>query len=171
MAQIERVVKSFLLFARPPTPMRTLVDANRIADDAVGLVRPSAVQQGLQVHFDPDSDHPTLLADAEMIHQALVNLLVNAVQATPEGGQIRLSTGTHDGNVLFSVRDTGRGIPADQQHDIFRPFFTTRSTGTGLGLSLTRKIVDQHGGDIRVESEVGVGTTFTLAIPTGPATS
>ncbi len=166
LAQIERAVKSLLMFARPPEPTRTLTDANRIADSAVHLIRPSAVKQGLQVHFDPHSEQPTVLADAEMIRQALVNLLVNAIQATPEGGQIRLSTTTHADKVLFSIRDTGRGIPADQQDAIFRPFFTTRNTGTGLGLSITRKIVQQHGGQIRVESEVGVGTTFTITIPT-----
>jgi len=105
------------------------------------------------------------MADEDMLHRALVNVLMNAVQATPPGGSITVTTRLLDDELLIEVADTGAGIPAGVLEHVFKPFFTTRHTGTGLGLSITREIVQRHGGSIRLESSAAAGTTVTLRLP------
>jgi signal transduction histidine kinase len=119
----------------------------------------------VSIAYRSDPDGEELLADHELIEQALVNLVMNAVQATAPSGHVVVSTHWHDGNVHFRVADNGRGItPADLEH-IFKPFYTTQHSGTGLGLSITRDIVERHGGRIEVETQVGKGSTFTVILP------
>jgi len=108
---------------------------------------------------------PELLLDEEQLRQALVNLLMNAVQATATGGRITLASRHQDGALEIEVRDTGRGITPDDLEHIFKPFFTTRHSGTGLGLSISREIVERHGGRIEVHSAVGRGSSFTIVLP------
>lgn len=129
--------------------------------------------QGIQYRFRPAPHPRVLLIDPEHLYRALTNLVLNAIQAMPRGGVLDLRTGTEpiprrgraEPHFVISVRDTGAGIPADKLGDLFTPFFTTKSRGTGLGLAITHKIVEGHGGQIRVESEVGKGTRFSLALP------
>jgi len=103
----------------------------------------------------------------QQLNQVFMNLLVNAAQAIEKQGEIRIRTWNGDGNIYVSISDTGSGIPEDKINRIFEPFFTTKPVGkgTGLGLSITYDIVKKHNGDIKVESEVGRGTTFTITIP------
>jgi signal transduction histidine kinase len=111
---------------------------------------------------------PTVPADAALLQQALVNVVLNAIEATHAGGEIRVSAAAGDGEVVVRVSDTGAGIPRDQLEQVFKPFFTTRPQGgTGLGLSITREIVERHGGSVRIESVEEVGTTVEIAIPLG----
>jgi signal transduction histidine kinase len=111
------------------------------------------------------------MADPAQLQQILVNLVVNALDATPAGGRVRLTaTASTEGDrptVAIEVSDTGRGIAPELQPRIFEPFFTTKAAGggTGLGLAIARDIVRAHDGDIRVRSEIGVGTTFTVVLP------
>ena len=110
---------------------------------------------------------PNLICNPQQINQVIANLLVNAAQAIEERGHITVNT-THDGDqVLLTVTDTGHGIPAEIRTRIFDPFFTTKDVGkgTGLGLSISYNIVRKHGGEISVESEPGVGTSFTVRLP------
>ncbi len=167
LTRIDNAIRSLLAFARPPAPHRSTTDANRIMESALTLVQPSAEKEGITVRLETEPKLPPLVADAEMLRQALVNLLVNAVQATTGGGVIKVSTAACDGGVRFTVQDTGPGIPPEKLEHIFRPFFTTRHEGTGLGLSISRKIVEQHGGQISVKSELGKGTAFRIEIPLG----
>ena len=104
--------------------------------------------------------------DADLFKQALLNLLLNAQQAMPDGGEITLQAAAADGDgVSLSVIDAGKGMTPEVAAKVFRPFFSTRQGGTGLGLATTRKIIEAHGGAIEVQSEVGRGSKFTLRLP------
>jgi signal transduction histidine kinase len=108
---------------------------------------------------------PALEFDSGQIHQVLLNLLLNAVQACSEGGSVRVEFASDEKTVTVSVSDTGKGIPPAVLPNIFRPFFTTKGDGTGLGLSLARRIVEDHGGRLEATSELGKGSRFTLSLP------
>jgi signal transduction histidine kinase len=103
--------------------------------------------------------------DAEQMTQALLNLLQNALDATPRGGSISLRATEEAGAVVFKINDTGTGIPAESMNRIFDLYFTTKADGTGMGLAITQQIVSQHGGYINVTSEPRKGSTFTIGIP------
>ena len=132
---------------------------------AIRLVRPSAESAGVHIEHSADTALPPLLVDEDLLHQALVNLLMNAIEATPPGGRVLVSTHNEGDECRLIISDTGRGIPEKDLDHIFKPFFTTRHTGTGLGLSITRDIVERHGGHLTLDSEVGVGTTATIHLP------
>ena len=107
----------------------------------------------------------TALADPDLLRPVLLNLIRNAVQAMPEGGTLTLTIGSADAAVRVAIADTGVGIPPAAREEIFRPFYTTRTRGTGLGLAVARGLVTAMGGSLSVESEVGRGTTFTVELP------
>jgi PAS domain S-box-containing protein len=140
-------------------------------DNAVTLVRERASRHGIALHVDVDSRLGEVVGDERKIKQVLLNLLSNAVKFTPEGGRISLKAGLTDGSVEISVTDTGIGIAPEDQGAIFEEFrqvggdYTRKLEGTGLGLTLTKKFVELHGGRIWVESEVGRGSTFTFTLP------
>lgn len=165
LSRIGTAVHDLLSFARPATPTLAPVDANHVVRRAARLVQPAADRADVLIDLRLPPSLPELHADEELICQALVNLLMNAVQASARGGHITLSTGEHDGHVEIRVADTGHGIPPQELQQIFKPFYTTRHTGTGLGLPITREIVERHGGRIEVESRVGMGSAFTLLLP------
>jgi len=104
-------------------------------------------------------------ANAADLRRVFTNLIVNAIQAMPEGGQLTLHCEEHGGRVHARVQDTGSGIPSEQQKKIFLPYFTTKATGTGLGLSTAQRMLLAHGGDISFHSEPGKGSTFTVDLP------
>lgn len=165
VSRIGTAVHDLLAFARPATPSLAAADANHIVRRAVRLVQPAAERAGVLVDLRIDPSVPELRADEELLCQALVNLLMNAVQATARGGHITVGVREDRGRVEFRISDTGHGIPSEELEHIFKPFFTTRHTGTGLGLSITREIVERHGGRIEVVSQVGKGSTFTVLLP------
>jgi signal transduction histidine kinase len=113
---------------------------------------------------------PGVQARAVELREALINLVLNAVDAMPKGGSITLETRRDGGWAVLAVTDTGIGIPADVRRRIFEPFFTTKDSGTGLGLSIVSGIISSYGGTIDVDSERGVGTTFTIRLPAAPRT-
>lgn len=156
--------------------MRT-VQINEIVPGVLGLVQP-LIREDILVKADLLDGIPPIHADPSQIEQVLVNLIVNALDAMPEGGELKISTGVDDSaealtsdaglqSVFISVADTGTGIPEDLQSSIFEPFFTTKpeGQGTGLGLSSAYGIMRQHKGDIRVQSAAGAGATFVVSFP------
>ncbi len=167
LQRMEAAVRDLLSFARPAQPALAPLAPGRVAERAARLVQPAAEHAGVRLDVDCGEGLPELSGDEEMLRQALVNLLMNAVQATPAGGEVRLSTRAADGALEYRVADTGRGIASDTLPHVFRPFFTTRHSGTGLGLSITHEIVERHGGNIRVESALGRGSTFIVRLPLG----
>ena len=170
LKQVERLnktVRDFLSFARPVEPQRLRHDLNEVVKKALFLIRKQAENQKVEIKEEYSSQLPAVLIDAEQIQQVLLNILLNAVQAVPQGGQITVVTSGSEKSrfINVKVRDTGKGIPPENLKKIFEPFFTTKHQGTGLGLSICRRIVEKHGGKILVESEVGKGTTFTVTLP------
>jgi signal transduction histidine kinase len=173
LARVDGVVRQLLNFARPKAPVLARVDLRALLDDAVMFTRPKAASQGATLEVQSRSETLDVLADADMVRQVIVNLLINALQATdglPEA-RIVLSTGLRDEHASCSVQDNGPGVPADQADAVFRPFMTTKPRGTGLGLATSRRLVELQGGRLWVENpgEAGACFTFTLPVFTGHA--
>ena len=163
--RIEDAVRDLLAFARPPSPTLTQTDVNEVVRRALILVEPIAQKAGVAVDTRLAEAVPELQLDTELVRQAVVNLAVNAVQVSPPGEEVRVTTRVDEGGVAIEVRDTGPGIEDDVLRQLFKPFFTTRHSGTGLGLPITRGIVERHGGRLEVETHLGVGTAFTIVLP------
>ena len=166
IARIERIVNQLLAFARPAPLMIEQVSLHEIIDGAVRLVGPQASRLGVSVRMALRADQDFIAADKDRLQQVLLNLILNALQASTRGGWVELVTemepGTpeHDGFVRLDVRDNGSGIDPELLPHIFDPFFTTKSEGTGLGLSVSYNIVAEHKGRLEVSSEQGKGTCF-----------
>jgi len=168
-----RIVRNFLALARQQAPERTRVGLNQLVQDSVELVAYELRTDNIQVVFDLADDLPILWADQHQLQQVLVNIVTNAHHAlrkSPSAERmISITTRSERARaqVRLEISDTGSGIPADIQAKIFEPFFTTKPVGqgTGLGLSLCRGIVEEHGGTIGVQSEPGRGTTFQIMLP------
>jgi len=159
------IVNDVLSFARQPEPDRRRVAAAEVLRRAVDAHRPAIEAAGVGVALDADPD-AALDADPEMLHQAVLNLVRNAVQAMSEaaGGRSMSLSARRDGeSVTLAVRDAGPGIDADAVDRIFNPFFTTRNTGTGLGLAIVHRIVEVHGGTVTVFNDGGA--VFELTLP------
>ena len=137
-------------------------------DESVQLVQKPLAADNVQIFAELDRTLPPILGDASAIHQVLMNLLTNAREAMPGGGQIHLHTepAERPGWIRLRVTDTGVGIATDELSKIFDPFFTTKRTGTGLGLSVSYGIIQEHGGTMDVKSQPGAGTTFLIGFPT-----
>ena len=165
LKRIETAVRDLLSYARPPELRISATSPNEVVERALTLVEPGAGSRGVQIERAFQTDLPALAADAEMLGQAVVNLLLNAVEFSPSGESVRVVTEGDAREVRISVSDRGPGIAQEVLSQLFKPFFTTRHTGTGLGLPITRGIVERHGGRITVESQPGRGTEFTLHLP------
>ncbi len=168
----KKIIGALLEFSRARPPEKRLTDLNALAEKAAELVghQMKLKQIGLSLRLQPQI--PALLADDGQIRQVLIALLMNALDATPAGGHVSLETQHEgDGTVVLTVADDGAGIPPEHLDKIFSPFFTTKPVGqgTGLGLAICHGIVASHGGEIRVDSEVGRGTRMALALPVGDA--
>jgi len=161
------IIKKLLLFARQTPTFRGPVHINDVVLGAIDLFRHHFEKEGIELVCVPCPEMPVLTADAGQLTQVLVNLVVNAVQAMPEGGKLTVRTHTQDGNVVCIVEDTGVGMTEEVQDRLFVPFFTTKEVnqGTGLGLPVVHGIVTSHGGTIAVRSTPGQGTTFTVRLP------
>ena len=162
-----KIVTSLLDFARQTKPQKKMTDINPVVAETVLLTQKQAAFKDIVVQSEMADKIPELMCDKGQIEQALINLILNAVEATDEGGTITVATSWDDANqmALISVADTGQGIEEDKIDHIFEPFFTTKESGTGLGLSITHGIIEQHGGTINVTSSLGKGTRFSIHLP------
>ena len=163
--RLDRAVKTFLNFTRPVEINLEETDLRALLDEVLDAARPSIARAGLELLASLPSDVPPVLADSQLIHQALLNLVLNACDFTDPGGTITVSLRRIGEFAQVGVEDSGRGIPADNQKKIFQLFFTTRAGGTGIGLANTFRFVQLHNGRIDFESEVGRGTTFRVELP------
>jgi two-component system sensor histidine kinase PilS (NtrC family) len=166
--RLNAIINGFLDYARPAPP--TLLDVNlaEVLDEVLLLIEHRPLPETLKVMREYPDALPARV-DPQQVRQALWNLCINAVQALPEGGEVRVSgrrvPGDGNGRIEVAVADTGQGIaPADLPH-IFEPFYSTKPEGSGLGLALVYRVIQDHGGHIEVRSQPGLGTTFTLALP------
>ncbi len=156
----------FLRFARIEELERTPTDLAKLVEEMIDFFEPTAKVANIDIRSYIPVDLPPVPLHKEMFRQALLNLLLNAEQAMPDGGQITLQATAEPGpSVSLSLIDTGKGIPPETLGKIFEPFFSTKSSGSGLGLPTTKRIIEAHGGEISVQSEVGKGTKFTLKLP------
>jgi PAS domain S-box-containing protein len=162
---LNKVTTEFLDFARPAKLTLRETDINDILFRTVQFMQLEISKQHVSVEQHFAYDLPRIMVDEKQIEQVFRNLILNSIQAMPNGGKLTISTHAAGDGVNIKVSDTGIGIPEDQLEQIFVPFFTTKTKGTGLGLSIVQKIIDNHGGRIRVESKVGEGTTFEIFLP------
>src|SRR5579872_999567 len=165
IARINHIVTDLLQTARPHPPKVRRSDLNTTVEHAVMLGRQQALAKSVEISLHKDSSLPEVEHDSDQIHQVLLNLLLNALQAIDKNGEVTVSVQKQGMHVFVEVADNGRGIPPENLPNIFRPFFTTKGDGTGLGLSLARRIVEDHQGRIDVTSTLGKGTKFKVVLP------
>ncbi len=165
IAQINRILTDLLQAARPHPPEVRASDLNTTVEHAVMLARQQVLSKPIKIDLAKDPTLPNVEHDSDQIHQVLLNLLINAVQAIEGAGAVQVVIAAKKDKALISVTDSGRGISPEHLPFIFRPFYTTKGNGTGLGLSLARRIIEDHRGRIEVESELGHGTEFLITLP------
>lgn len=163
--RLNRLLTNLLDFARPRKPEFQAAHADRLIDAIIALAGHSAQQKGIVLRKDVPTGVPAFECDPEQMKQVLLNLTINAVQAMMGAGEIVLAARQHDSAVAISVRDQGPGISDEDLDKIFNPFYTTKDTGTGLGLSVVYQIVNQHGGVVMADRNPEGGMTFSLTIP------
>lgn len=162
---IQAILNDLLSYARPRPPNFHPANLNTTIEQAVVLSRQQLRTKPIQVTFEPNPTLPLVEHDPALIQQVILNLLLNGIQAISGTGEIRVALNQERDAVVIQVSDTGRGIPAEALPRIFKPFFTTRTEGTGLGLSLANSIVQSHGGRIDVSSTPGKGSQFKVSLP------
>ncbi len=165
ITRLEQLVQGFLDFARPPEAVRQPTSLAEIVSPTVNLVTAQAGRTGVSVSCAFDPDLPPVNADAGQLRQVILNLLLNAIDATPSGGKVSIHANRHNGDAIIKVADTGRGLPKNLGDTIFDPFVSTRETGIGLGLSICRRIVETHQGTITARTRSEGGAEFTVTIP------
>ncbi|MBI4057632.1 MAG: HAMP domain-containing protein [Elusimicrobia bacterium] len=161
----QKLVTEILRFAKPKTPARISTNINQLIEETLTLLQTQAKFDDIEVESNLQPDVPLLEVDRDQIKQVFLNIFLNACQAMPTSGRLSVETKRNDGHIEVSVRDIGMGISAEHLDKIFNPFFTTKEEGTGLGLSLSYAIMEQHGGTIQIKSDPGQGTTCTVILP------
>jgi signal transduction histidine kinase len=165
IAQINRILTDLLQTARPHPPEIRRSDLNTTVEHAVMLARQQALSKPIQIELKKDPALPEVEHDSGQVHQVLLNLLLNSIQAIDGPGKITVDIERQGDCAAIVVTDNGRGIPPETLPNIFRPFYTTKGNGTGLGLSLARRIVEEHHGRIDVSSSMGKGSRFVVLLP------
>jgi signal transduction histidine kinase len=165
IARLEQTVQGFLDFARLPSPQRVFFDLRQIVAEASELIRARARQQGVEVVIRAGERPVPVHADKGQLHTVLVNLLLNALDAMPQGGRLELELEKPGKEARLTVVDTGYGIPPEMADRLFTPFASSKPTGTGLGLSISRRILTQHGGRITAANRKEGGAAFVITLP------
>lgn len=167
-SRLREILDDFLRYAGQVELDRKAVDLNILLEELVDFFSPQAQLQRVQLRLRRTDGPLTVHLDERLIKQAVLNLMINALQAMPAGGgEIILSARAEGRWAVLDVIDTGQGIPAESLAKIFDAYYSTKKGGTGLGLAITRRLVEEHGGQIAVTSEVSKGTAFTLRLPLG----
>jgi len=177
VARIERTINHFLDFARPQEPVLADLDFARLVEDVLEVIQPRANQQEVEIQASVAPELPRVEGDVRQVGEVLVNLLVNALDAMPDGGRLMISiaaetaapTATDPAWVRIDVSDTGPGIQTQDLDCLFEPFVTTKAAGSGLGLAIVRGTVERHAGTVSVNTQLGVGTTFSVRLPVARA--
>jgi two-component system NtrC family sensor kinase len=161
------VVRKLMLFARQMPPKKAQVNLNLLVDEGIYFLEARCAKAGIEIVRQLAPNLPLIIADASQLHQVLVNLVVNSIQAMPSGGKLAMKTLAKSDSVMLTVEDTGVGMNEEVLKKIFIPFFTTKEVdqGTGLGLSVVHGIITSHGGSINVKSKPGAGTYFEIELP------
>jgi PAS domain S-box-containing protein len=163
--RLDTILKSIINFSRPTEGRETAMDVNAVAEQSAEIMRQDCDKAGARLRLEPGQGLAKAQADPEMIKQCLINLIKNSIEAMPEGGDIIVRTAMAADRVTVEVADTGPGIPLDVRDKVFSPFFSTKGKGSGLGLAMIRKIMDDIGGDVTLSSVEGQGASVTLHLP------
>ena len=164
-ARLRDILDDFLRYAGKMELDRKPVDVNRLLEEMVDFFHPQAQVHRVQLRLRPAEGTLLVPMDERMMKQALLNLMINAVHAMPQGGELILSARRDDGRVVIDVIDTGRGMEPEVLERIFQAYYSTKKGGHGLGLAISKRIVEEHGGTIGAVSEVGKGTDFRVELP------
>jgi nitrogen-specific signal transduction histidine kinase len=163
--RLNEIVTSFLRFSKPSPLNLEVSDMNKLIRETVELVRQEATENNVEVIMSLDEKIPPFKFDTQQLKQALLNIIVNSLDATKAGDTIKINTEIFDSKVHVVIKDTGTGISEEIISEMFKPFFSTKTRGSGLGLACVERIVKDHKGDISVKSEVGKGTEFIITLP------
>jgi signal transduction histidine kinase len=165
IVRLDRVVKTFLDFTRPVELHPVDVPLESFVNDIAELARPLAETAKIEVTVDQQTEGASISVDLDLLKQAMLNVVINAIEAMPDGGQLRFQSSVHGQNAEIRISDTGSGIPPGDRTKIFGLYFTTKEKGSGIGLAMTFRIVQLHDGTIDFTSEPGKGTTFIISLP------
>jgi len=160
---MDKIVTDLQNYARP---ISINIEETNLADLMKDTISTVQIPQNVETSTKVEGELTQAMIDPDLLKRILVNLVLNAVQAMPNGGRLTITTSATEGSVAVSVQDTGVGIPAQNLSKIFKPFFTTKAQGQGLGLAVCKRLVEAQGGKIEVQSQLGTGSTFTIIIPT-----
>ena len=169
LTHLENISNEFLMFAKPPKMEVAETSLGEVVQEIVTLIRPQCDQTKVDVRVEQAEDLPRPVVDRAKVRQILLNLAVNAIQAMPKGGTLTIATARKDPDVELVVRDTGSGIAPENRKKLFSLFFSTKEHGVGLGLPIVKRLAEDHGGSVSVESEPGVGTAFRVRLPIRPS--
>jgi PAS domain S-box-containing protein len=169
--RLEGIIGNLLDFARPTKPKAVEVKVSEVIDDCYLLVKNQLKKQGIKFSKSFDPDCPKITGDPDQLKQVFINIMTNAIQALQPGGNLKVEIKCQDQSLVIAFEDDGSGIPASRLQDIFNPFMTTKEDGTGLGLSMAQRIVEEHGGRIEVQSTPNEGSTFYVFLPVSSGTS
>jgi hypothetical protein len=169
ITRLDRVVKTFLDFTKPMDLHFAAVEAVELARELAALMAPEAARRGVVLSVEADPAPIALRADRDLLKQALLNVVLNGVEAIEEGGELHITVRRLAGECVFAIRDSGPGIPPELRDKIFSLYFTTKAKGSGIGLAMSFRVVQLHGGTIDFSSEPGPGTTFWLRFPLAEA--
>lgn len=170
LTRIQSILRELVTFSRPASDSRDRIALKDIVDDALGIAKYYKGVKGRAVRADIPHDLPAIVGIRDQLVQIFFNLVLNAIDATGKGGSVMISAYEEDHSLVATVADDGHGIDPQHRTRLFRPYFTTKKHGTGLGLFVTRKLVEAHGGTVECESTPGEGTTFRLRFPRASST-
>ncbi|MFZ6016885.1 MAG: sensor histidine kinase [Nitrospirota bacterium] len=162
--RLNNLVRDFFDYGKPLKLDIKETDVSKIIDDLIELVRVKAQKDGIKIHRQ-FGELPKLYLDPELIKTCIFNVILNAFQAMPAGGDLTVSTEASDNRFSIIIEDTGIGVSKENLPKVFEPFFSTRNTGLGLGLAMTKRVVEEHSGRVDFKSEEGRGSTVTISLP------
>jgi signal transduction histidine kinase len=164
-SRLNGIITDFINFARPRSPKLSPCRLDDLIEKTLTFLAPQIEERGYTIKKAYQNPLPEIMGDAPMLHQSLLNLFINAMQAMPDGGSIRINLYAEGGLARIEIEDTGHGIPVDLSEKIWDPFFTTKDKGTGLGLGIVKNIIEAHGGSIRIVNRKTQGASVTIDLP------
>jgi len=165
LLRIHQVLQEYLRFARMPKSKRAVISLKDFLEEKLNFVQPLLDQKHVDLRSSLDPNLPLVCVDAEQLWEVFLNLIRNAVEAMPDGGNLTVSSRRNGSEAVVSISDSGRGMTEEQTRNLFIPFFTTKSDGTGLGLAYAQRVISEHGGKIACATAPGRGSTFSIQLP------
>jgi signal transduction histidine kinase len=167
--RLEKFLSDMSTYTKGAPPQKTVGDLLALIREVAELMDSAFKERGVDFHLQTSSQVPTFAFDPGQIRQVLINLFKNALEATPQGGELNVTAEVQSDTLVLTIADTGIGISPEQLHHLFTPFYTTKQGGTGLGLTICRGLITQHQGEFSIESQVDRGTTCTIRLPLASA--